>query len=300
MIKNFDELLELAKENGPKKMAVAMAADKEVLLSIKEAMELNIIDPILIGDKIEIEKIAKDISLDLKEIELIDEADNVKGCEIATRLVSEDRASILMKGFVDTPIIMRQVLNKEYGLRTNNIISHAAVIDVKTYHKLLVVTDAAMNIAPNLDQKVDIINNAVNLVKSLGIDIPKVGVVAANEKVSEKMIATVDAKNLSEMNKKGEISSCIVEGPFALDNAVSKEAAKHKNIVSDVAGDVDIILVPDIEAGNILYKSLTFLAQAKSAGIILGAKAPIVLTSRADTKEAKLYSIALSALSLKL
>lgn len=201
-----------------------------------------------------------------------------------------------MKGLIDTSIIMKQVLDKEIGLRTGSIISHMAVFDVDTYHKLLFVTDAAMNISPDLNQKKDILINAVDLAHSMGIDKPKVAVIAAKEKVSTKMEATVHAEELANMNRNGEIKGCIVDGPLALDNAISKKAAETKGIESEVAGDADILLMPYIEAGNVLYKSLTYFANSKNAGIILGAKAPIVLTSRADSEETKLYSIVLSVI----
>ena len=295
-MKNFNEMLELAKKRGPKTMAVAKAEDKEVLLAVKEACELGIVKSILVGNEEKIRQISKDIDFDLSDVEVIDEEDKVQASRIATKKVSDGEADLLMKGLVDTGTIMKQVLDKEIGLRTGNVLSHVAVFDVKTYHKLFFVTDAAMNIAPNLEQKKSILENAVALAHSLDIEEPKVAVIAAKETVSDSMEATVDAGKLKEMNEKGEIKDCIVEGPYALDNAISKEAAEHKGIEGKVAGDADILLVPFIEAGNVLYKSLTYFAEAKSAGIILGGKAPIVLTSRADGQEAKLYSIALSTL----
>lgn len=296
MSKSFTDLLKAAQEKGPKKLSVAVAEDREVLSAVKKAKELNIIEPILVGDKPKIEKIAEEINFDLSGIEIVDEKDGTEASRKATELVSSGKADVLMKGLIDTSIIMKQVLDKEIGLRTDKLISHVAVFDVETYHKVLLVTDAAMNIAPDLNQKKEIINNAVELAHSLGIEKPKVAVIAAKEKVSPKMEATVHAQELAEMNKKGEISGCIVDGPFALDNAISKEAAETKGIKSEVAGDADILLVPYIEAGNVLYKSLTYFAKAKNAGIILGTKAPIVLTSRADNEESKLYSIVLAVL----
>lgn len=296
MARNFEDLMKLAKERSPKKVAVAQAGDKDVLLSIKMAVEEGIISPILVGDKEEIKTIASDINFDLKEIEIVDEKDKTLATRMATKLVSTGKASILMKGLVDTSIIMKQVLDKEIGLRTDKLISHIAIFEVDTYHKIFFVTDAAMNIAPNLEQKKEILENAVELSNALEIMNPKVAVLAAKEKVSPKMEATVDAGKLREMNKNGEIKDCIVDGPFALDNAVSKESARIKGIDSQVAGDADILLVPDIEAGNVLYKSLTFLGGAKSAGIIVGTKAPIILTSRADDEDAKLHSIVLATL----
>jgi phosphate butyryltransferase len=296
MIKSFVDLISLAQEKGKKRLSVAVAEDKPVLEAVKAAVDLNIVQPILVGDKLKIEEISKEIGLDLSNVEIIDEKDGILAARKATELVSSEKADILMKGLIDTSIIMKQVLDKEIGLRTGKIISHVAVFDVNTYHKIFLVTDAAMNISPDLDQKKGIIENSVELAHALGIDIPKIAVVAAKEKVSPKMEATVHAKELADMNSNNQIKDCIVEGPFALDNAISKEAAEHKGIKSVVAGDADILLMPDIEAGNVLYKSLTFLAGSKSAGIILGAKAPIVLTSRADSQEAKLHSIVLGVL----
>ncbi|HLR34455.1 MAG TPA: phosphate butyryltransferase [Tissierellales bacterium] len=296
MAKSFTDLLNLAQKKGPKKISVAVAEDIDVLGAVKEATEKGIAEPILVGDEKKIREIAKELNFDLLNIEIINEKDGEKACRKAVSLVSSGQAEVLMKGLIDTAVIMKQVLDKEIGLRTGKLISHVVVFSVPTYHKVLFVTDAAMNIAPSLDQKKEIIDNAVELAHSLDIEEPKVAVIGAKEKVSNKMEATVHAKELENMNKRGEILGCVVEGPFALDNAISKEAAIHKGVESDMAGDVDILLVPNIEAGNVLYKSLTYFAKAKSAGIIAGTKAPIVLTSRTDTKEAKLYSIALGVL----
>jgi len=296
MIRNFEDVLNLAKSRGPKTISVAVAQDKEVLIAVNEAYKMGICNAILVGDKEQIEKIADEINLDLSKYEVIDIKDITEASRKAVELVSTGRAHIVMKGLVDTSIILKAVLDGEIGLRTGNILSHVAVFSVDTYGKLLLVTDAAMNIAPDLNQKKQIIENAVFLAHSLDIEVPKVAVVCAKEKVNPKMPATVDAAQLTEMNEKGEITGCIVGGPFALDNAISKEAAIHKGISHPVAGDADIILTPNIESGNVLYKALAFLAKSKNAGIIVGAKAPVVLTSRADSDEAKLNSIALGVL----
>ena len=296
MAKSFKDLLDLSKKRGPKTISVAVAQDKDVLLAVKAAREKGIINPILVGDEEKIRSISKEIKFDLIDVEIINKIDGTLATRKATQLVSSGKASILMKGLIDTSIIMKQVLDSEIGLRTGKVISHVAVFDMPTYHKIFFVTDAAMNIAPNLLQKKEILENAIELAHSLDIEIPKVAVIASKEKVSPKMEATVHAKELSDMNKNGEFKGAIVDGPLALDNAVSKESARIKGIDSQVAGDADILLVPDIDAGNVLYKSLTFLGNAKSAGLILGTKAPIVLTSRADNEEAKLNSIALAVL----
>ncbi len=296
MINNFETLLQLAVDKGPKRIAVAVAQDHEVLMAIKMAKDKGIIIPILVGDSEKIKSICGEISLDYKNIEIINELDPVQACRIATSLVSSGKADILMKGLVDTSIILKAVLDSEIGLRTDKIISHVAVFQVPTYHKILMVTDPAMNISPDLEQKRQIIENAVDLIKCFQVNNPKVAVLAAKEKVSPKMEATVHAAELKRMNQEGIIKNSIVDGPFALDNAINKDSARIKEIKSEVAGDADILLVPDINSGNILYKSLTFLANAKSAGLIIGTSAPIVLTSRADNDESKLNSIALAVL----
>lgn len=296
MIKNFTELLELAKSSGKKKVSVAVAQDHDVLSAIKIAMDEDIVTPILVGDKIKIEEIAKEIKMNIEGVQIINELDNSQAARIATELVSSGIVDILMKGLVDTSIIMKQVLDKEIGLRTHSILSHVAMFQVDTFHKVFMVTDAAMNIAPDLNEKKQILENCIKLYSCLDDSNAKVAVIAAKEKVSEKMEATIHGKILEEMNKEDKIKDCIIEGPLALDNAISKESATLKGIEGKVVGDADILLMPNIETGNVLYKSLTFLANAKSAGLILGAKAPIVLTSRADNVETKLNSLALGVL----
>ena len=296
MVKNFDELLKLAVEKGPKRISVACAQDDDVLKAIKEAYDRGIVNGYLVGDEAEIRKIASEISLNLSGFEIINILDMAEASLKAVELVSSGKADLVMKGLVDTSIILKAVLNKEIGLRTGNVLSHVAIFDVPTYHKILLVTDAAMNIAPDVNAKKQIIENSLVVTKALNIEMPNVGIIAAKEKVTESMPATVDAGELVKMNKEGLLTGCAVGGPFALDNAVSKEAALIKGIKDPMAGDVDVLLCPTIEAGNVLYKALNFLANAKSAGIIVGAKAPIVLTSRADSDESKLNSIALGVL----
>jgi len=296
MITTFEEVLKIARERGPKKVAVACAQDEDVLLAVHHAYQKGIIEAVLIGDEEAIETIAAEHHIDLEPYEIIDIKDLAEASLKAVSMVSSGEAQMVMKGLVDTAIILKAVLNKEVGLRTGNALSHVAVFSVPSYHKLLMVTDAAMNIAPDVNTKKQIIENALQVAKALDIDLPKVGVICAKEKVEPKMQATVDAAELVRMNEAGEITGCLIGGPFGLDNAVSKEAAKLKKITHPAAGDCDILLCPTIEAGNVLYKALGFLAQAASAGVIVGAKAPIILTSRADDDETKLNSIALAVL----
>lgn len=296
MIHKLSELAEVAKHKPKRRIAIAAAEDDSVLKSLKIAMKDDIISPILIGDKAEIERMARVVDFDLSDIEIIH---NDKGADesakIAVSLVKGGKADILMKGFVSTGALLKAVLDKENGLRKGEILSHVSLFESPYYHKLLCVTDVAMNIAPDLDTKVDILNNAVEMCHKIGITMPKVAVTAAVETVNPKMEATVHAAMLKEMNLNKEIQGCIVDGPFAIDIAVNKESAVHKGIVSEVAGDCDILLMPDIEAGNIFYKALNFLGGAVSAAVIMGAAVPIVLTSRSDSETSKMLSIALAA-----
>lgn len=296
MIKNFDQIMQIARERGPKTVSVACAQDVEVLLAIDAAKKEGIVDAILVGDKERIETIAKDNNIDVSKFEIVDIKDMTEASRKAVELVSSGKAHMVMKGLVDTSIILKAVLDKEIGLKTGKVLSHVAVFDIQGYDRLFTVSDAAMNIAPDLDTKKQIIDNAVGVAQALDNKVPKVAVICAKEKVNPKMPDTIDARELQRMNEEGIINNCIVAGPFALDNAVSVEAAKLKGINHPVAGKADILLLPDIEAGNVLYKSMVYFAPSKNAGLIVGAKAPIVLTSRADTEETKLYSIALGVL----
>ena len=297
MIRSFSELVERAREGGVKRIvAVAAAHDAEVLLAASKAAELNIASFILVGDASRIKEIAAERGLSLKGFELIDEKDLAAACKKAVTLVSSGRAHIVMKGIVDTSVILKAVLDKETGLRDTKVLSHTAVFDVPGFPRLLYVTDAAMNIAPDVETKKVILENAARVARALGNENPVAAVVCAVEKVNEKMPATLDAQALVEMSRVGELACCRVSGPLALDNAVSAAAAKHKGIEDPLAGSADILLMPQIEAGNVLYKALVFLANAKNAGVIVGAKAPVVVTSRADSDETKLYSIALAVL----
>lgn len=296
MIRNFDEVIETAKKRGPKILAVACAQDEDVLIAVEKARQAGIAEAILVGNKAEIQEIAARHDIALNHYVIEDIQDLAEASLRAVELVSAGKAHLVMKGLVDTSIILKAVLNKEVGLRTGNALSHVAVFDVPNYPRLLFVTDAAMNIAPDLETKRMIIENSLDVARALDIEMPNVGVICAKEKVNDKMPATVDAAELVKMNQDGILKGCKVGGPFALDNAVSEEAARIKGIKDPMGGKVDILMCPTIEAGNVLYKALTFLAGARSAGIIVGAKAPVVLTSRADDDDSKLNSIALGVL----
>ena len=293
MIHSFQELIDSVK-NANRRIAVAVAQDAEVLIAVRKAADLGIVKPVLVGEEAAIKSIAAELSISLDGIEIIDEADKVEACRKAVKLVHDGDADVVMKGIVDTSVILKAVLDKDIGLRDAPVLSHVAVFGVEGFDRLLYITDAAMCIAPDVEQKAHIIGNSVKVAHALGNENPIVTCVCAVEKVNPKMQATLDAAELVERNKRGEITGCTVCGPLALDNAISEEAAKHKGITDPNAGKSDIILVPYIEAGNIFYKSLTYMAKAQNAGMIVGAKAPVVVTSRADSDETKLNSIALA------
>lgn len=295
MIKKLDELIQLAKKRDKKTIAIAAAQDKVVLEAVVQAVKDNIVDAILVGDEIKIKSIANELNINLDSMRIINEIDINKAAAKAVELVSKGEAQFLMKGILGTADLLKAVLNKEAGLKTNSLLSHVMIYDVPTYHKLVFLTDGGMVPYPELNDKIGIINNAVKVAQGLQVENPKVAPICAVEVVNPSMQATLDAAALSAMNKRGQIKGCIIDGPLALDNAISKEAAHHKGIVSEVAGDSDILLVPNIEAGNFLGKSLTYFAKAESAGVIVGAKCPVVLVSRADSAKSKLYSIALGA-----
>jgi phosphate butyryltransferase len=295
VLKNMNDLKRLV-EGGPrKKLVLAAANDQHSLGAVIRAWKENIIDPILVGDEEEIHKICASNNYDITGIKITNEPDIEKSVETAVKMVSSKQADILMKGKIGSATLLRCVLNKEWGLRTGNLLSHFALFEVETYKKVIAVTDVAMNIAPSLHDKIAIVNNSVACLNRLGYKMPKVAVLGAVEMVNENMQATLDAALLSKMNQREQIKNCIIDGPLAFDNAVSLESAQLKGIKSEVAGDTDLLLMPDIEVGNVLYKSLVFFAKAKVASIILGAMVPIVLTSRSDSEQAKFDSILLAA-----
>ena len=296
-MKSIDDIIKFARERGPKTVSVACCQDKDVLMAIENARKENIVDAILVGDMEKTKEIAKDLNISLDNYNLVDIKDFSEACLKAVELVSTGKADMVMKGLVDTSIILKSVLNKEIGLRTGNVLSHVAVFDIEGYDRLFFVTDSAMNLAPDINTKKQIIENACSVARSLDIKEPKVALICAKEKVNPKMKDTVEAKELEDMYLRGEITGCMVGGPFALDNAVSEEAAKHKGMNHPIAGKADVLVVPDIEAGNVLYKSIAFFAKCENAGLIVGAKAPIILTSRADSEKTKLNSIALGVLA---
>ncbi|MCX6283152.1 MAG: bifunctional enoyl-CoA hydratase/phosphate acetyltransferase [Bacteroidetes bacterium] len=295
VLTKLTELQGLAKNSGKKRLAVAVAHDEHCLEAICAVDRMGLVEAILIGNEKKIKDIAAKLNLDVSKMKIINEEVDALAVRKAVTMVREKQADILMKGFVSTATFLRGVLDKENGLRKGDVISHFALFEIPTYHKLLGLSDAAMIPAPDFKTKIAIVNNAVEFMNKLGYINPKVAVLAAVEMVNEAMIATTEAALLAKMNQRGQIKNCIIDGPLAYDNAVSAASAEHKGIVSDVAGDADLLIAPDIEAGNMLYKSWGFSANAQLAAVVLGAAAPIVLTSRSDTEESKQASIIMAA-----
>lgn len=296
-MRTFQDISSKIKQNHPVRIAVAAADGIEVLKAAAEAVKLNIASFHLLGDEKKIRDHARRIGLLLDSVEITHELDPESACKKAVESVSLGSSQILMKGLVPTATFLRAVLDKEIGLRGGRILSHVAVFEIEGYDRLIFVTDAAMNIAPALEQKAEIVQNAVDLAHALGINKPKVAALAAIETINPDMQATLDAAMLSKMAERGQIKGAVIDGPLALDNAISLEAAKHKGIESEAAGKADILLVPSIDVGNVIYKSIVYFAKAKVGAVLAGAKAPVVLTSRADSNEAKLNSIMLAVLS---
>ncbi|EJS71519.1 MULTISPECIES: phosphate butyryltransferase [Bacillus] len=291
----LEHLIDQAAGQPKKTVAVAVAEDHEVIEAVAKAIKLQLAQFRLYGNQEKIMGMLQEHGLQTSEhIEVIAAASSAEAAELSVKAVRNGEADVLMKGNIPTANILKAVLNKEWGLRKGSVLSHVAAFEVPNYDRLIFVTDAAMNIAPDVTQKAAIIQNTVEVAQAIGIDLPKVAPIAAVEVVNPAMQATIDAAMLTQMNRRGQIKNCVVDGPLALDNAVSQIAAEHKGIVSDVAGKADILLVPTIEAGNVLYKSLVYFADAKVGAMIAGAKAPIVLTSRADSAETKVYSLALA------
>jgi phosphate butyryltransferase len=293
MITSFNQLVQKVQGSEKRKIAVAYAQDKDVLLALKNAMDQNLADAVLVGDKEKIQYIADEIQMDLSSVVILDEKNEKKATHQAVQVIREGNAEVLMKGLCSTATFLKAILDSENGLRESSLISHIGIFEVPSYHKLIFMSDAAMNIAPDLNEKIAITQNAIKAAHGFGIETPKVALITAVEKVNPgKMPATTDAAILAKMNERGQLKGAVIDGPLAVDNAFSRKACEVKGINSPVGGDADIAIVPDIEAGNIFYKVMAYLAGARTAGLILGAKVPVVLTSRADSDDAKFLSIA--------
>ncbi|NLW29614.1 MAG: phosphate butyryltransferase [Erysipelothrix sp.] len=287
-------MFDTIKTTKVKTIVVAVAQDKEVLSAIASAQKEGLIEPILIGDQDKIRHLCDSINLSIDSKTVIDEKDNVQACKKAVQLINQGKADILMKGLVDTSVLLKAVLNKQTGILSAPLLSHLSVIKTSKREKAYYMTDTAITILPDVAVKQNLIENALKVLKKLGIQQPKVGIISAVEKVTPKMISTVDAEKLVEAYKNDP--RLIIEGPLALDIAVSKQAAIHKGYQSQIAGEVDLLLMPNLESANVLYKALVYFTNAQSAAIAIGAKVPIVMTSRSDSEKSKLNSIKLSCL----
>lgn len=296
MITRFDEVFERIKSHPKKQISVAVAQDPTILEAVIMADELDITDYILVGDEKKILDISKEFGFEIKENKIFNEPNTIRAVQKSVELVSSNKADILMKGFINTDDFLRGVLKKERGLRTGKVMSHVYVLESAALERLLFITDGSMNIYPDLETKCSIILNSIYLANIFEIEEPKVAITTAIELANPKMPSTIDAAVLAKMSQRGQFSGKIIDGPLALDNAINPWAAEHKGIGGPVAGQADIIVVPSIEAGNILCKAHVYLTGGNLAGVVIGASAPIVLTSRADTAQSKLNSIATAVL----
>lgn len=295
MLHTFQEVLARAATAGKTMLSIAVAQDKDVLLAVKAAAEAGLADAILVGDEKKIAQLVAELGI-AKTMTIIHEPDDDEAALTAVQLVRNGKAKVLVKGLINSSIFLRAVLHPDKGLRSGKILSHLMAFEIPGESKITFHTDGGMNVAPRLEEKKQIMSTAIEALRAMGIEKPNVAVLAANEQVNPKIPATVDAQALAAMAAAGTIPSCVVEGPIALDVAISKEAAAHKGIASKIAGEVDLFIVPTIEAGNLLGKALIHYAKAKNAGLVLGATHPIVLVSRSDDAAAKLHSIALACL----
>ncbi len=295
-IKDLKELEQLAKVKSTPTMSVAYAQDEDTILAVERAVREKIVNAIMIGDKDIIVEKCKSLNISPDMFEIVHEPNEKKSGELAVRMIVEKKAQVLMKGLISTPYFLKAILNKEFNLiPKGSVLSHTAIIDVPTYHKLLIVSDVAMIPEPTLAQKVAMINYNIAISKKLGIETPKVALIAANEKVSDKMPATMEAAVISKMADRNQIKGALVDGPLALDVALSTKACEIKGLKSPVAGDADVLIFPNIDTGNVFFKTTTLLANSVLAGVITGAPFPAVLISRADSEDSKYYSIVLGA-----
>jgi phosphate butyryltransferase len=295
-IRTFPALLEAARAKGPKIVAVAAAHQSEVMLAGLDAEVAGLAEVILVGDGDQIRQIATDENFDISRMEVIHAPQHHEAAWTVMKLVSDGQAEIAMKGKVETSDFLRAALSRELGLRTGRLFTHVAAFEIPGFDRLIFISDAGVIVAPDLEQKVQIVQNAIYVAHAMDINMPRVAVLAATEVVNPKIPTTLDAANLSKMADRGQIQGGLVDGPLALDNAISPESVQIKGIKSEVAGYADILITPDIEAGNVLAKAITYFAQGKMAGVVVGARCPLILPSRSDTREAKLVSLALGVM----
>jgi len=295
-VRTFADLLEAARSKGPKRVAIAAGHQNEVMLAGLDAEVAGLAEVILVGDRDEIQRIAGQEGFDISRMEIVHQPQPRDAAYETMRLVSQGQADIAMKGKVETSDYLRAALSKELGLRTGRLFTHVAAFEIPGFDRLMFISDAGVVVAPDLEQKVQIVQNAIYVAHALGIGLPRVAILAATEVVNPKVPTTLDAANLSKMADRGQIQGGLVDGPLALDNAISPESARIKGIKSEVAGYADILITPDIEAGNVLAKAITYFAEGKMAGVVVGARCPLIVASRSDTREAKLVSLALGVM----
>jgi len=298
MNRGFDDLLAKVSQVSRKKVSVACAHDSAVLEAVETARKRGIADAVLVGDAAKMKELAAADGIDLSNFEIVDETDNIAAAHKAVELVHEGKADIYMKGLIDTKSFLKSVLDKEVGLRTDKTLSHVCVFDIKGVDRLLFLSDVAFIPYPTLENKEAIINNTVEIARACGVECPKVAPLATVEVVNPKMPATVEADELTKMNAEGKITGCVIDGPLSLDIAIDKEAASHKGANDrKIAGDADVLLFPDIHAGNLVYKTLTHLCDCRNGNIMTGTSAPVILTSRSDSTEVKVNSLILAAIA---
>lgn len=295
-IKTFEELMKAAQEKGPLTVAIAAAHEQEILLAARDAEELGIADCVLVGDRQAINGIAEESEIDVKRMMIVHEPDPRLTARKVMELVTLGHAQIAMKGKMETADFLRAALDKQYGIRSAGLLTHVGVFEIPGFDRLVFVSDAGVVVAPDMEMKVELVRNAIFVAQSLGVELPRVAILAATEMVHPKIPTTMDAANLAKMADRGQISGGLVDGPLALDNAISPESASLKGIKGEVAGHADILITPDIEAGNLLAKAITYFAHGRMAGIVIGGRAPLVVASRSDPHETKLVSMALGVL----
>lgn len=295
---NFNELFAAARNGNPVRVSLAAAHDEDAMLAVRQAVELDFIEPYFVGNEYEIRQIAEQLEFDLRDYSILPASTEEESAYLAAKLASDGTTQVIMKGFINSTPFLRGVLDKTLRLRIGRLLSHMSAFDIPGFHQLFYVTDGGLNIAPDLGQKEQILQNAIDFLHLIGIETPKVALLSANERINEKMPVTVECHTLSEMAKDGRFGSAVIEGPLPLDLAISKESLHHKGITSQLNGEADLLVVPNLETGNIFSKSITYFAKGIMAGLVLGAKVPLILNSRSDSAHAKLASIALSAVAV--
>ncbi len=295
--RSYEDVIIKARSKESVNVSIAAAHDEEVLKAVKQAVELELITPFFVGNKVEIVKIANQIGFDIHSYPIYATKNEEESAYIAAKLADDGSAKVIMKGFVNSTSFLKGILHKDFKLRTGRIFSHLSAFEIPGFEHLYYMTDGGLNIAPDVLQKEQILANAIAFLQQIGLKTPKVALLSANEIVNEKMPVTVECQQIVEHAKNGRYGSVIIEGPLPLDLAISKESLYHKGLYSEIEGEADLLLVPSIEAGNILGKAITYFAKGVMAGVVLGAKVPLILNSRSDTAKAKLASIALSILA---